>query len=151
MYPSPYRLQNKDKGNSQLPSSQVDGFMVTKSLLDIVRPSLHSTKGKLLLQSNCEDVAVWMRHIACQRAGFVAVDDDNKTLQSSSTTIPQRIPQRTLDWIAFGGERADGPGWFKREILHRKAATETEVSCAINGNPVHRCILRVDDKFELHH
>jgi hypothetical protein len=120
--------------------------MVTENLLEIIRSSLHPTKGKLLLQSNCEDVAVWMRNLACRKVGFIAVDDDAPA--RSSAPIHQRIPQRTLDWIALDGERTEGRGWFQREILHRKGATETEVSCAINGTPVHRCLLKVNGEFE---
>lgn len=148
-YFRPFRLQNKDTGNSQLPTSQLTGFMVTENLLDIICSSLHPTKGKLLLQSNCEDVAVWMRNLACKKVGFMIVDDDNESPQSSSVPTPQRIPQRTQEWIDMNGERAEGRGWFQREILHRKGATETEVSCAINGTPVHRCLLKVNEEFEI--
>ena len=148
-FPTPFRLQNKDTGNSQLPNSQVEGFMVTENLLDTIRSSLHPTKGKLLLQSNCEDVAVWMRNLACKQVGFAIVEDDNKENDSDgSVSTAQRLPQRTAEWINMGGERAEGKGWYQREILHRKGATETEVSCAINGTPVHRCILQVGDKLE---
>ena len=99
------------------------------------------------MQSNCEDVAVWMRNLACQKVGYTAVHDDNEhESPRSSFSKPQRIPQRTLDWIAMDGERALGHGWFQREILHRKGATETEVSCAINSTPVHRCLLKLKDE-----
>ena len=129
--------------------------MVTKNLLETIRSSLHPTKGKLLLQSNCEDVAVWMRNLACKKAGFVILDDEDNNKNgddapppSSHALTPQRIPQRTTDWINMGGERAEGRGWYQREVLHRKGATETEVACAINVTPVHRCILKVSDESE---
>ncbi len=148
-FPTPFRLQNKNTGNSQLPASQAEGFMVTENLLGTIRSSLHPTKGKLLLQSNCEDVAVWMRNLASKQVGFAIVEDDNKENDSNcSASTVQRLPQRTAEWISMGGERAEGKGWYHREILHRKGATETEVSCAINGTPVHRCILQVGDKSE---
>jgi len=122
--------------------------MVTEKLFELIYSSLHPKRGKLLLQSNCEDVAVWMRKLACQQVGFTTinnndVNDDESSSSSSST--PDRIPQRTLDWVAMGGERAKGQGWFQREILHRKGATETEVTCAINGTPIHRCLLKADE------
>ena len=147
----PFRLQNKDIGNSQLPASQLDGFMVTKKLFESIHSSLHPKRGKLLLQSNCEDVAVWMRNLACQQVGFTTINDDanngdeSESSSSSPSSSSERIPQRTLDWVAMGGERAKGRGWFQREILHRKGATETEVTCAINGTPIHRCLLKVDE------
>jgi hypothetical protein len=122
--------------------------MVSENLLEIIRSSLHPTEGKLLLQSNCEDVAVWMRKLACKKDGFKAIDEGyDDTPSGSSASIPERIPQRTLDWIAMDGERAEGQGWFQKKILHRNGATETEVSCEINGTPIHRCVLRVGDGF----
>lgn len=141
-FPTPFRLQNKDGGNSQLPASQLEGFMVTEKLLRTIHSSLHPKHGKLLLQSNCEDVAVWMRNLACRSIGFTALDDDSE--DQSQASIPQRMPQRTQEWIAMGGERAEGRSWFRRNILHRRGATETEATCAINGTPIHRCLLTVD-------
>mmetsp|Transcript_25193 Transcript_25193/g.59409 ORF Transcript_25193/g.59409 Transcript_25193/m.59409 type:complete len:740 (-) Transcript_25193:73-2292(-) len=144
-FPTPFRLQNKDGGNSQLPASKLEGFMVTENLLQTIHSSLDPKHGKLLLQSNCEDVAVWMRDLACRTVGFTALDDDDDREEPPHQgSIPQRIPQRTQDWIAMGGERAEGRGWFRRNILHRRGATETEATCAINGTPIHRCLLRVD-------
>ena len=119
--------------------------MVTENLLTIIRSALHPSKGKLLLQSNCEDVAVWMRNLASKTVGFEIVDDDSPVVDSNPST-PQRLPQRTAQWIEMGGERAEGEGWYQQEVLHRKGATETEVSCAINGTPVHRCILKVSEE-----
>lgn len=132
--------------------------MVTEKLLELIHSNLHPKRGKLLLQSNCEDVAVWMRNLACQKAGFAAIndidiDDNDIDVVSSYTdkesdfvSSQQRIPQRTVDYVAMGGERAEGGGWFQREILHSEGATETEVACAINGTPVHRCLLKVQKK-----
>jgi len=155
-FPTPFRLQtNKDGGNCQLPKSKFDGFMVTKELLELIQFNLHPKRGKLLLQSNCEDVAVWMRNLACQTVGFIAIndidnhDDDNNIVTSYTdkeidvSSSQERIPQRTLNYVAMGGERATGRGWFQRGILHSKGATETEVACGINGTPLHRCLLKV--------
>jgi hypothetical protein len=66
--------------------------------------------------------------------------------ESDFVSSQQRIPQRTVDYVAMGGERAKGRGWFQREILHSEGATETEVACTINGTPVHRCLLKVQKK-----
>eukprot|EP00532_Pseudo-nitzschia_australis_P011988 CAMPEP_0168220136 /NCGR_PEP_ID=MMETSP0140_2-20121125/9030_1 /TAXON_ID=44445 /ORGANISM="Pseudo-nitzschia australis, Strain 10249 10 AB" /LENGTH=623 /DNA_ID=CAMNT_0008148759 /DNA_START=63 /DNA_END=1931 /DNA_ORIENTATION=+ len=95
-FPTPFRLQNKDGGNSQLPASKLDGFMVTENLLETIHSNLNPKRGKLLLQSNCEDVAVWMRNLACRKVGFTAIDDDND--DQTQALIPQRIPQRTQEW-----------------------------------------------------
>mmetsp|Transcript_10203 Transcript_10203/g.11715 ORF Transcript_10203/g.11715 Transcript_10203/m.11715 type:complete len:674 (+) Transcript_10203:169-2190(+) len=155
-FPTPFRFQaKKDGGNSQLPKSKYDGFMVTQELLELIHCNLHPKRGKLLLQSNCEDVAVWMRNLACQSVGFSAlndiVNDDNDNdipppyvdKEIDIVSSQERIPQRTLNYVAMGGERASGRGWFQRGILHSEGATETEVACAINGTPLHRCLLKV--------
>ena len=154
-FPTPYQLntageskEDDNKGNSQLPASAYDGFMVTKKLLQSVHQSLSKTSGRLLLQSNCEDVAVHMRNTACNEAGFSIEVVDIELLKSqeiqafASLDSKPRIPQRTADWAAMGGERANGPGWCEVPILHREGATETEVACGLNGTPVHRCLLR---------
>ena len=169
-FPTPFRLQKVNKemqqqrqpGNTQLPDSAEDGFMVSKNLLRSIQKVLSisssssssTTKqqqqpfaGKLLIQSNCEDVAIWMRNMACNNCDFDYVtvpvgiiDEKQKTMMMTSRKIRQ--PQRTIDWIAMGGERASGPGWLQYPILPRSASTETEVACTLNGTPVHRCILK---------
>ena len=156
-FPTPYRLPDgtnganttttttttKEKvGNSQLPKSVEDGFMVTPRLLrqsaDVLRPA----NGELLLQSNCEDVAVWMRSTACQNAGFLPLSSEDHPASCSVTEIAGNPTQRTLNWISIGGERATGAGWIDKPILPPKGRTETEIACTINSKPVHRCILR---------
>jgi tRNA G46 methylase TrmB len=157
-FPTPYRLPNKDKenrgGNSQLPPSVTNGFMVTRELLHLIRRALQRTpsnnNAKLLLQSNCEDVAAWMKNAACNGCGF-RVDTtfcDDHDSQEEEHTPDQRTPKRTLDWIAMGGERAVGEGWCQKPVLPRLGRTETEVACTLNKTPVHRCILTVEDQIE---
>jgi hypothetical protein len=145
-FPTPYRLDSDDDvikgGNSQLPTSAVDGFMVSSNLLklaaDLLQGSDGRPGGKLIMQSNCEDVAVWMRDIAINQAGFEIVRLENEV------EIVQGTPtRRTMNWIAMGGERALGPGWSSEPLLPRKGRTETEIACILNGTPVHRCILTV--------
>lgn len=133
-FPTPYRL-GKLLGNSQLPRSATDGFMVSVDLLRLCRGML-STSGELWIQSNCEDVAVWIRKTACEEAGFVYRKDDDFL-----ETPAGKETQRTLQWIEMGGERAQGPGWCATHLLPRQAMTETEVACILKGTPVHRCIL----------
>jgi hypothetical protein len=162
-FPTPYRLDVEERkgesledngetishvgGNSQLPESPQDGFMVSQNLLSLVHGMLIESRGKLLLQSNCEDVAVWMRKTACNNSNidqggkFVYADEAYAPAWLPDQDIVPRIPQRTADWISMGGERAEGPGWFKDPILPRRGATETEVACLLNGTPVHRCVL----------
>lgn len=152
-FPTPYRLipspvgtvlSDDDLlkgGNSQLPTSAIDGFMVTSNLLklaaDLLQDSDGKPSGKLILQSNCEDVAVWMRDVAINQ-GFeiVRLENEVETVQGTPT-------RRTMNWIAMGGERALGPGWSSEPLLPRKGRTETEIACILNGTPVHRCMLTV--------
>ena len=156
-FPTPYRLEktylidgeienqtNMDDffgGNSQLPKSADDGFMVSNALLDSVRGVLLKSRGKLLLQSNCEDVAVWMRNAACNDGRYDYVVDNFVPSWKPNPNSSSRIPQRTSEWISMGGERAEGPGWMSQPVLPRQGATETEVACILNGTPVHRCLL----------
>jgi hypothetical protein len=146
-FSTPFRLKKdaEQNGNAQLPSSAQDGFMVSENLLRSIQNVLSPDQGKLLLQSNCEDVAVWMRNlVACTSCNFdfVFLPDDCATLVHTESKVSTRQPQRTLDWITMGGERASGPAWLPSPVLHREAATETEVACALNGTPVHRCFLK---------
>jgi hypothetical protein len=139
---SPTTDDDSRGGNSQLPSSATEGFMVSENLLQLLHKTLKPHAGKLLLQSNCEDVAVWMRNTAVQECQFV--DTDTTLLQSTiDDSSPKTSPtKRTLDWIAIGGERAEGARWSSGPILPRNGRTETEVACMLNGTPVHRCLLR---------
>jgi tRNA G46 methylase TrmB len=161
-------------GNTQLPANiRHGGFMVTTELLQKISQLLSksqesrrdgsdvSTKNipfhpDFLFQSNCEDVAVLIRNMACQEANFVihtemmevnAGDNvDDATVHKSDILKPT---QRTLNWIAsFNGtalpklERASGYGWWMKPILPRNGCTETEVACMLKHVPVHRCILK---------
>lgn len=157
-FPTPFRLavSRSGMGNSQLPSDFTDGFMVTKALLQLVRDALckgdTAKHGNLLLQSNCEDVAVWMQHTACEDVGFQAVADFDVPEESNEHEVTvKRIPKRTLDWIAMGGKCAEGEGWSKIPLLPRSGWTETEVACMMNGTPVHRTLLTpasIDSNFQ---
>ena len=166
-------------GNTQLPQSiRNGGFMVTSELLQKVSKLLlvshqeqhdrgSSTATMIpyhpdfIFQSNCEDVAVLMRNMACKEAGFIintewmeAGDSDH---DDSDDDEPQKLDslqptQRTLNWIASYSstrqdndlERASGYGWWTKPILPKNGCTETEVACTMKRIPVHRCILRPD-------
>ena len=145
-FPTPFRLITNLEvpytGNAQLPKSISDGFMVSKKLLKSLHKVLAKDKesvGNLLLQSNCEDVAVHMRTEACE-LGFSYVDIPHfvKNIDDGN----RRIPQRTKNWIELSGTRAEGPGWSRIPILPSRGATETEIAYQINNTPIHRCLLK---------
>lgn len=143
-FPTPYRLEEdiqdaeKTQGNTQLPKSPTDGFMVSLGLLETCRQLLGRSggHGSLLLQSNCEDVAVYMRNMA-MGVGF------GLCTESFRASIDEDPTQRGQRYIAMGGDRALGEGWEAGPVLPPKGRTETEIACILNGTPVHRARLRV--------
>lgn len=140
-FPTPYRLDdNGGYGNQQLPSSVDDGFMVSPLLMEKVVRLIksHSPHTILLVQSNCEDVAVRIKDMAVAAGlhNFI-----NATLPRLTETAGETIPQRTQRWIAQGGERALGPQWWQDNPLPARCATETEIACFYQRVPVHRCML----------
>jgi tRNA G46 methylase TrmB len=145
-FPTPYRLptlsleKSEERGNLQLPATCEDGFMVSEKLLHLVHDAL-APKGKLLIQSNCEDVAVWIRNTAITSCNFDIVDTIPSLLSCDDDSRPTTPTKRSYDWIAAGGERAQGSGWSSWPLLPRRGRTETEVACMLNGTPVHRCLL----------
>lgn len=175
-FPTPFRLQSKmnatldfdsdrasdstdgvidNRGNSQLPedSSNSSGFMAKDKLLRLIANALASKqkqKGYLLLQSNCEDVAVAMKKMAEDVASFSPVDlDPSHTVWCVGDMYQdgKQFSRRSEKWATYqrstpGQQRAEGAGWSSVPILPCKGASETEVSCRIEGKPIHRCLLR---------
>ena len=159
-FPTPFKLQKasykdttsesnaeeaKAKGNAQLPKHPYADFMVTSNLLHITKEVLSASRGRLILQSNVEDVAVFMRHLA-EESGFSVVPVSNAI--TSFDEVKARVPQRTKEYIKMGGnrKRALGEGWAGEALLPRRGATETEVACLLDTTPIHRCLLRVRNK-----
>jgi SAM-dependent methyltransferase len=138
-FPTPFRLAEKDDGNAQLPSDASSGFMVSLELLRKASHILRKSGGFLLLQSNCEDVAVEMRRMAMDEIGMTCL---NVPFPVVYPAIGNNIPQRTLKWVEQGGARAAGPEWSSKPLLPRKGQTETEVACDLNQTPVHRILLQ---------
>eukprot|EP00956_Cyclotella_meneghiniana_P005784 scaffold7493_cov58-Cyclotella_meneghiniana.AAC.4 len=144
-FPTPFRFKPpnatiiREGFNSQLPEDAVCGdFMVTETLLSEVCRTLAKT-GQLLIQSNCEDVAVHMMNTAVEQVGFKPLIFNDAVAMHSFDR--DNIPKRALDWQASGGERALGATWSSLSILPKYGRTETEVSCMLDRKPVHRCIL----------
>lgn len=138
-FPTPYRLHDRNAdGNSQLPSGQESGFMVSTRVLLQVKRILSKSGGKLLLQSNCEDVAVSMRQVA-EKVGMRAMELPQEVVGFDD----QQQTLRNLEWIKQGGDRAIGSGWSAIALLPSRGTTETEVSCELQGTPIHRCLLTV--------
>ena len=140
-FPTPYRLASSDNqlaGNLQLPSDFQTGFMVSDSLLSQVARILSQSGGKLLVQSNCEDVAVTIRQRAIAQHGMYFA---NVPQEVASMDHVNHQTLRSTEWIKMGGERAIGPGWSLTPLLPELGRTETEVACVDQGTPIHRCLL----------
>jgi len=151
-FPTPFRLSEKGSaniGNSQLPTSAAEGFMVNESILRLCHDILSKysqyqcNNGALLLQSNCEDVATKMAKTARDSAKFCFLNtrQTNTVTEDLLSTDISKLPRRTQTWISIGGERASGQGWLSVPFLPTRGATETEISCNINDTPIHRCVL----------
>ena len=139
-FPTPYRFNQKGEGsnsNQQLPDDISSGFMVTPRLIQKISKVLAKKGGKLLFQTNCEDVAVTIRHMVEKDTPLTCVSV-YPSLEKAA--IGKDLPQRTRDWIQAGGERAVGQGWSCTPLLPRRGQTETEVACELQGTPVHRCL-----------
>ena len=150
-FPTPYRfpsITNDDEEdvssnnatsigcNTQLPEgSESTDFMVTEKLLAQIHAILSKHEGRLLIQSNCEDVAVHMRN-SSTKVGFQSI-----TVRHPVTSLAC-VTQRARRWTEIGGERAIGGVWNQQPLLPLGGRTETEVACILDGKPVHRCLLR---------
>ena len=139
-FPTPFRatFANAGNGNQQLPSSTESGFMISeivmRKIVDLLPPG-----GALLVQSNCEDVAVYLRDQAASM-GLCAVLVDEPVLEPRDD-LTHRLTRRTQEWIEHGGERAVGREWTAHSILPQQCSTETEIACLDQKTPVHRTLL----------
>ena len=160
-FPTPYRLENdKDDNakqgeafNTQLPDGPTSkAFMASPLVLRKVSRLLKRKggSGRLLVQSNCEDVAIRIRDMALQE-GLRCVPAN-----SPVTRLPLAT-ERTQRWLENNNndnddsddasrrgattERAVGRDWWSGAIL--PCQTETEAACELQGTPVHRCLFEV--------
>ena len=145
-FPTPYRYTDSEDDtdsvargyNAQLPEDSEAGcFMVTEKLLRLIHEILSrgEENGMLLVQSNCEDVAVRMKQIAESKAGFKSVEF------AKSVASLEAVTQRAQRWVAAGGKRAIGKSFSALPLLPIIGRTETEVACSLDGKPVHRLLL----------
>ena len=156
----------KERGyNPQLPLDHRVGFMVSANLLSLSSNILNKCKGGyLLLQSNCEDVAVTMKKMAQNITSLQCCIDDelitkygiNKNqnndfnvdlstvMKSNGRKERDHLPRRTQEWVNMGGERAEGLGWYSRSLIPKRGTTETELQCILAEIPIHRCLFQSD-------
>lgn len=161
-FPSPWRLKKEGRGNLQLPSGPDDeNFMVSEALMKKIADILQAKSREringrcqeqhgdryLLLQTNCEDVALVLRDRA-KEFGLTSVPSMKPV--TSPDEKGRRVPERTSEWLRLSGEddgekeRAVGAEWSRSPLLPPRCATETEVACTIRSSPVHRCLFKAE-------
>ena len=167
-FPTPYRLQEKilsdtcneneasassgNKGsgcNEKLPLGPDDpSFMANPEILQQMVHLLkryqvnHEKEAYLLLQSNCEDVALHLHDC------LLSMDLEAKDSECPRYTFDgSAISSRTRAWLESQQQslrnmedirRAVGLQWPSRPLI--PIQTETEVSSDHQGTPVHRCL-----------
>ena len=131
------------KWHALIGSQLLFGFMVSTALMGKIVKLLKKGNGhgQLIVQTNCEDVAVFLRDRALD-FGLLSIPAQ---VSVESPSSEGRLPERTAEWVRLGGERAIGPEWFAEPVLPDRCATETEVACQIQGTPIHRCVFQTKD------
>ena len=147
-FPTPYRLDHDDiRGgrNEKLPRSSDDPmFLANETFLtrctEVLTHNGVDSERYILLQSNCEDVALQLHESIVSR-NVVAVD----ALRPRNSFNGLEVSSRTKSWLrSRDGERthrALGRQWSSEPIL--PVATETEASCSFAATPVHRCLFKI--------
>lgn len=151
-FPSPYRLnvdQGYNAGNLQLPTSATQGFMVTETLLCMIANILilNGGCGKLLIQTKCEDVAIFVKNLAICTGNFQLIpctDYVSYIDQDVYFGRKNNRPKRVEQWLASYPitERAEGIYWSKSCLIPSFARTETEIACDDDDTFIHRCLMK---------
>ena len=150
-FPSPYRLIRDENtiGNTQLPTSANDGFMVTESLLQTIIKvlSLNKGNGKLLIQTKCEDVAIHIKNLALSTGSLqlIPCSDYVKNIDRDIYFKNDKMrPKRVEQWLSSQTvtERAEGLFWSRSRIMPSFARSETEIACEDDGSFIHRCLMQ---------
>ena len=177
-FPSPFKFTGGDdlepedyRGNynRQLPANKDDasGFMVTPTLIKSVLECI-ANRGLLYVQSNVEDVAVFMKHTveSCAKdmqgldlrythkvdktaLNCMVITSHGESqskynngghLNVNANTCTHSMTKRCKAYHATGGELAAGEGWYDQGTspLALYARTETETSYAIQNKNVYR-------------
>jgi SAM-dependent methyltransferase len=149
-FPSPFRLHTVNglnlNGNSQLPQSYKDGFMITDEMAIQIAHILHKSMGVLVFQTKCEDVAVYTKNLLLGTGSIecvpciVPVSDVNERYYDNGGSAPKRVQE----WLKcnLDTERAEGECWSSIPFMPLFGRPETEVSCEFQNTIVHRCLFR---------
>mmetsp|Transcript_18295 Transcript_18295/g.26193 ORF Transcript_18295/g.26193 Transcript_18295/m.26193 type:complete len:455 (+) Transcript_18295:40-1404(+) len=166
-FPTPYRLlqekidddddeksdvRKKNNGcNEKLPLGPDDpSFMANPRILEKMvhlinrRPSSHCNEKEayLLLQSNCEDVALYIHDYITSKHHLEAIASAVPRLSFNGMTFSSR----TKTWLQNHHakdknlKRALGQQWSCESMI--PIMTETEALCLHQSTPVHRCLFK---------
>ena len=148
-FPSPYRLEVSETGNSQLPSQYSNHFMVTNKVLVQVdrllsRSNHIGMNGIFVFQTKCEDIAVYvkneclsMTNMKCVSCKYPVKDIEIEYSKSG------RRQKRVDEWLKTSpAERAEGTVYSSRPFLPKSCLPETEVQCIHDKTIVHRLIFK---------
>lgn len=158
-FPTPYRLQgetsleHEKKGpgcNEKLPLGPEDPtFMANETILRQMVTILGSHKDVdqkryILLQSNCEDVALNI-YDSLIALGLKALNIEKSRISFDEQTISSRTKswleiQRMTSDSSVNIRRAAGYHWADEPLI--PVRTETEVSSEYQSTPVHRCVFK---------
>ena len=87
--------------------------------------------GALFVQSNVEEVAVYMKEVLDAMPGMCVLGSKKDGAEQGPRGrdgTEEANPRRTSEWEASGGKRAAGSEWLTKSILPRNGRTETEVA-----------------------
>lgn len=150
-FPSPYRLETvKSGGNEQLPTLAGKGFMINEELLQLIADvlELNGGKGKLLFQTKCEDIAIYVKNLALDTGRYMMIRCSN-SIQSIEKDVYSegnyKRPLRVDEWLSsnLNAERAEGSIWSAAPLCPSFCRSETEIACEVDNTFVHRCIMEV--------
>jgi SAM-dependent methyltransferase len=143
-FPSPYRLSSEEPrdGNSQLPSTSTEGYMISRDVVQVISKLLKKNNGTLLLQTKCEDVAVYTKNLFLEGGDLECLPCSSTVWNIDNIYERNQLsrPQRVNKWLRQcpEAERAEGEIWSSRPLLPLIGRTETEVNCDFENTHVHR-------------
>ena len=147
-FPSPYRLEAKNAGNTQLPLMDSGLFMVTKKVLKLISNLMSKSEknGYFLFQTKCEDVAVYVKNecLALGTIECVPCMHPVRDIECMYTEVCKR-PKRVDEWLGTNtcAERAEGDAYSCAPFLPRMGQPETDAQCNLDNTVVHRCLFRL--------
>lgn len=143
--------KGSDPGH-RTPESRYGMILFQSNCEDVaVKVRFAATMGKNEQLFVCRNVTNYVRDEAeLDNVSDMTMEGEEDRWKGGKQRQPRRIPRRTTEWINRQSldnngkdcvERAVGPGWSRDPLLPLLGATETEISCMLEGRPIHRFLL----------